>query len=383
MTRRRNLFSPLRAVILLLVLTGVGLLAACSNDNGPATNTTSTSPTAASASAATAAAPTAGAAPIFNVTGIANLADVVDRVMPSVVEIDTTGPQSGVGTGIVLDRQGHVLTNYHVIEGALGITVRLNDGTAGAAVVVGTDPGSDLAIVRASIQPQRLTPAVFGNSEIVRAGDSVFAIGNPFGQNFTVTAGIVSAIDRVTTSSFTNRPIRGVIQTDAALNPGNSGGPLFNAAGEVIGINTSIENPGGRFSAGVGFATPSNNAQRFLPGMLNGETVQHPMLGIRGATLDEVNSRDYGLTIARGVYVVGVEPGSAADGAGVRAAAPGGAGGDVIIEVDGRTVTSFDDLALAIDLHEVGETISLTVYRAGQTLTLTATLGTWTSGTSQ
>ncbi|MDA0365002.1 MAG: trypsin-like peptidase domain-containing protein [Chloroflexi bacterium] len=383
MTRRRHLFHPLFAVILALSLISVGLLAACSNDRGPAATATSPLAPAASASATTGAAPTAGAAQIFNVTGIANLADVVDRVMPSVVEIDTTGPQSGVGTGIVLDRQGHVLTNYHVVEGALEITVRLNDGTAGTAAVVGTDPGSDLAIVRASIQPQRLTPAEFGNSDIVRAGDSVFAIGNPFGQNFTVTAGIVSAINRVTTSSFTNRPIRGVIQTDAALNPGNSGGPLFNAAGEVIGINTSIENPGGRFSAGVGFATPSNNAQRFLPGMLNGETVQHPMLGIRGSTLDEVNSRDYGLTIVRGVYVVGVEPGSSADGAGVRAAAASGAGGDVITEVDGRTVTSFDDLALAIDMHEVGETISLTVVRAGQTLSVTATLGAWTSGLSQ
>lgn len=381
MARKRPFLNPLFAVMLAISLLAVGLLAACSNGSAPAARATSTLPP--TANATTAAAPTAGSAPIVNITGIANLADVVDRVMPSVVEIDTTGPQSGVGTGIVLDTQGHVLTNYHVVEGALGITVRLNDGTAGVAEVVGTDPGSDLAIVRASIQPQLLSPAAFGNSDVVRAGDSVFAIGNPFGQNFTVTAGIVSAINRVTTSSFTNRPIRGVIQTDAALNPGNSGGPLFNAAGEVIGINTSIENPGGRFSAGVGFATPSNNAKRFMPGMLNGETVQHPMLGIRGATLDEVNSLDYGLTIVRGVYVMGVEPGSAAAGAGLRAASAGGVGGDVITEVDGRPVASFDDLALAVDTHDVGETVSLTVHRAGETLQLTATLGAWTSGTSQ
>ena len=390
MSRKRPLTNPLFAMLIAVAILTSGLVAACSGGgNDAATDTQSPTASTAAAPATTALAPTATApaltapAPIVNVTAIANLADVVARVMPSVVEIETSGAQSGVGTGIVLDREGHVLTNYHVIEGAAGIVVRLRDGTAGVAEVVGTDPGSDLAIVRASIQPQRLSPATFADSDVVRAGDAVFAIGNPFGQNFSVTSGIVSAIDRVTTSSFTGRPIRGVIQTDASLNPGNSGGPLFDAAGEVIGINTSIENPGGRFSAGVGFATPSNSAQRFIPAMLAGQNVEHPMLGIRGETLDEVNSQNYGLTVSRGVYVVGTERGSAAATAGLRAAATNGVGGDVITAVDGRPVISFDDLALAIDAHQVGETVTMTVSRAGQTMELTATLGAWTSGTSQ
>ena len=383
MSRKRPLTNPLFAMLIAVAILTSGLVAACSGGgNDAATDTQSPTASTAAAPATTALAPTAPA-PIVNVTAIANLADVVARVMPSVVEIETSGAQSGVGTGIVLDREGHVLTNYHVIEGAAGIVVRLRDGTAGVAEVVGTDPGSDLAIVRASIQPQRLSPATFADSDVVRAGDAVFAIGNPFGQNFSVTSGIVSAIDRVTTSSFTGRPIRGVIQTDASLNPGNSGGPLFDAAGEVIGINTSIENPGGRFSAGVGFATPSNSAQRFIPAMLAGQNVEHPMLGIRGETLDEVNSQNYGLTVSRGVYVVGTERGSAAATAGLRAAAANGVGGDVITAVDGRPVSSFDDLALAIDAHQVGETVTMTVSRAGQTMELTATLGAWTSGTSQ
>ena len=314
---------------------------------------------------------------------IANLPDVVARVSPSVVEIETTGQQGGVGSGIVIDRDGVILTNYHVIEGAQKIVVHLRDGTAGAADVVGTDPGSDLAVIRASIQPQRLVPITFGNSDNARVGDPVFAIGNPFGQTFSVTSGIVSAVQRVTTSSFTGRPIRGVLQTDAALNPGNSGGPLFNATGEVIGINTSIENPSGRFSAGIGFATPSNTAQRFLPDMLKGQSVQHPMLGVQGVALDEVSAGTYRLSVTRGVYITGVDANAAAGQAGVRPSARTGLGGDVVLAIDGTTVQSFDDLALAIDQRKVGDTITLRVLRGGQTLELKATLGAWTQTQTQ
>jgi len=310
------------------------------------------------------------------------LTDVIGSVMQSVVSIESGGTSGGVGTGMILDRQGNILTNFHVVEGASRVVVRLSDGTAGVAEIVGTDPGSDLAVIRASISPQRLIPIAFGNSDRVRVGEPVFAIGNPFGQTFSVTSGIVSAVQRVTTSSFTGRPIRGVIQTDAALNPGNSGGPLFNAAGEVIGINTSIENPSGRFSAGVGFATPSNNAKRFLPTMLAGQQVQHPMLGVQGVALDEVNAPTFRLDVNRGVYITRVERGAAAERAGLQAANRG-IGGDVVVEIDGRPVRRFEDLALAVDARNVGDAITLKVMRAGQTLELQATLGPWTSTSAQ
>jgi S1-C subfamily serine protease len=312
---------------------------------------------------------------------IADLADVVARVSHSVVLIEAgngTAVNPGVGTGIVLDQQGHVLTNYHVVEGARRLVVRLRDGTAARADVVGIDPGSDLAVVRAAIQPQRLQPATLGDSDAIRPGEPVFAIGNPFRQAFTVTSGIVSAVDRVTISSFTGRSIVGVLQTDAALNPGNSGGPLFNAAGEVIGINTSIQNPNGLSSAGVGFAIPSNTAQRYLPRLLAGEQVQHAQLGVRGRTLDELMAVELGLTVSRGVYVEEVTARSAAARAGVRAARlADGTGGDVVVAIDGRDLARFEDLVLAIDERNVGDEVVLTVLRGSERIEIKAVLQAW------
>lgn len=319
---------------------------------------------------------------------IGGLPDIVERVSPSVVAIRTIanarlGTESGLGSGVVIDREGHILTNYHVVHGATDISVKLTDGTTVSAELVGSDPGNDLAVIRAAASPQALSPARFADSDAVRAGEPVFAIGNPFSLEFTVTAGIVSGIDRESQGGVSNRPVRGVIQTDAAVNPGNSGGPLFNAAGEVIGINTAVENPTGqRVFVGVGFAVSSNTALRFIPAMIDGQTVQHPQLGIVGSALDPVLAIDARVEVESGVYIISVAPGSAADRAGLRAAdiADGGqlpAGGDVIVAIDGQPVASVLELARIIDSHEVGDEVTLSVHRDGEPLELTARLREW------
>lgn len=316
------------------------------------------------------------------------LADVVERVRPSVVRIESsavaaTGTAGSSGTGMVLDREGRIMTNYHVIEGQRDLKVTLADGTAAKATVLGSDPGSDLAVLKIDVASNLLTPVTFGDSDSVRVGDSVFAIGNPFGQNFSVSAGIISATGRVSTSSFTGRAIRDVLQTDTALNPGNSGGPLFNLKGEVVGVSSSIENPNGRFFVGLGYAIPSNTAQRFLPAMVKGQDVRHPLLGISVVQLDELVAAELGLRVTRGVYVTAVTPGGAAARAGIQAAARGatarmaGPGGDVITAVGGLPVRSFEELARAIDRHEVGETVQVELIRNGQPMTVSAALQEW------
>ena len=322
------------------------------------------------------------------------LPDLVEEVRRSVVEIradrlDRRGRPAGrssLGTGFVIDLEGHVLTNFHVIEGANAFQIELWDGTKAVANVIGTDPANDLAVLRISVQPQRLHPVSFADSDLARVGEPVFAIGNPFGQQFSVTTGIISGVGRTSESSFTNRQIRDVLQTDAALNPGNSGGPLFNAAGEVLGINTSITTPdigsNEPFFVGLGFAVPSNTALRFLPDMIAGKTVQHAQLGVAGVELDELTALDAGVDIRQGIYVTAVGGGTAAGNAGLRAARfnDGGeldAGGDVILAIDGVPTNDFDTLARIIDGHEVGDEVTLTVYRSGNTIEIEVTLQEW------
>jgi S1-C subfamily serine protease len=315
------------------------------------------------------------------IAAIENLPELVDRVRPSVVRIGaTTGlglGSQGVGTGVMIDREGNILTNYHVIEGAQSLTVDLTDGTQLRGQVVGTDPGNDLAVIRAAIPTDKIQPATFGDSESVRVGEPVFAIGNPFGLVFTVTSGIISGRERER-SALDGRPIRNVLQTDAAVNPGNSGGPLFNARGEVVGINSSIENPTGqRVFVGIGFAVPSNTATRFIPQLVRGETPKHAQLGISGVTLDASNADDVGVSINQGVYISGVAPGSPAAQAGLRGAQRGG---DAITAIDGRLVRSIGELAGIIDSHAVGETVTLTVRRGTEDLQLRAVLREWQTG---
>ncbi|MEE8337887.1 MAG: trypsin-like peptidase domain-containing protein [Dehalococcoidia bacterium] len=331
--------------------------------------------------------------------GVPSLADIVADVRRSVVAItvattETSQTRFGSrefrseaeGTGIIVDTDGHILTNYHVIEGAEEVAVTLWDGTAVRAQILGTDPANDLAVLRASIQPQRLVPARFGDSDLVRPGEDVFAIGNPFSFDFTVTRGIVSGIDRESSLNSSGRSIRGVIQIDAAVNPGNSGGPLFNSSGEVIGINTAIHNPTQqRVFVGVGLAIPINTALRFLPDLIARREITHPQLGISGLTLSALNAADAGVEIERGVYITLVVDGAAADIAGLRAAnrSDGGfvpAGGDVITAIDGVELGSIQELARIIDLHDVGDEITLSILRNGDRLEIVAKLLEWASG---
>ena len=315
----------------------------------------------------------------------AGIADTVDRARKSTVLIEGG---SAAGSGIIIDKEGRIVTNYHVIEGQKTLKVVLADGTAARATVVGSDPSSDLAVLQSELPRDSFVPATLGDSGIMRAGDPVFAIGAPFNQPFTVTSGIVSATERSTQSSFTGRSIRDMIQTDAAVNPGNSGGPLFNVNGEVVGINTSIENPNGRFFVGLGFAIPSNTVLRLLPNMISGKTVSHAQLGVSVLALDEVIANDIGgLNVSRGLYVTSVQPSSAAARAGIVAAPAAAAnaaarttpakGGDVIVSINGKDTKSFVDLARIIDGTEVGSSISITVVRNGQRMNLSASLQEW------
>ena len=318
-------------------------------------------------------------------TAITDLPDMVERVLPSVVQIRARGQLSGgIGSGVVVDQSGHIVTNDHVVRGAVTIVVELYDGTVVAAELLGSDASNDLAVLRARIPAGASVPAVFGDSDAVRVGESVFAIGNPFDLDFAVTSGIVSGIDREAHQHLGGRPVRGVIQTDAAVNPGNSGGPLFNAAGEVIGITTAVENPVGQsFFIGIGYAVPSNTVLRYIPEMIAGADITHAQLGMAGITLNTLSATDAGVDAVRGVYVTNVVPGSAADRAGLVAASqPDGAGdlaqgGDVITGFEGVEILTMGQLSRLIDDQNVGDDVTLTVVRDGQVIELTATLRMW------
>jgi S1-C subfamily serine protease len=330
-------------------------------------------------------------------SGCLSAAEVYDRLRPAVVEITSTvsarspfGPSAeGVGSGIIIDEQGHILTNYHVIADADSLEVKFADGTAVSAQVVGRDPGNDLAVIRADVSNEKLTAAPLGDSDAVQVGDPVLAIGNPFNLEGTLTEGIISALDRTYASENGTRPIRNMIQTDAPVNPGNSGGPLLNCQGEVIGINTLLENPtGDRVNVGVAFAVPINTAEQFLPDMLAAETVSHPWLGIAGQEVTPALAQDLDLPLDAGVYVTLVAAGSPAERAGLQGAFRSEAeaaqssslpsGGDVIVAADGQTVASVEDLADYLSTQKrPGDTVELKVLRDGQELSLEAALAEW------
>ncbi len=359
--------------------------AAAAPSSTPAPTATATAattePTATAQAAATVEAAATSEPATEQTAALPDLPDLVERVMPSIVQIRVD--RTGTGSGIVIDRNGHILTNRHVVVGATRLVVELRDGTTATADVIGMDPGNDLAVIRASLPADSLTPAVFGDSGAVRVGEPVFAIGNPFGLGFTVTSGIISGLGRESDGEPGGHSIRGVLQTDAAVNPGNSGGPLFNASGEVVGINTALENPyGQRVFVGVGYAVPSNTAQRFIPRMIAGEEIEHPQLGIAGIALNALTAEDAGVEVERGVYITHVVPNSAADRAGLTAASdPDGSGldrgGDVITAIGGVEVQDVQELARIIDSHEVGDQVTLTVVRDGESIVVEAVLRAW------
>ena len=324
-------------------------------------------------------------------------ADIYDSLRPAVVEITSVsggqspfGPRSGgSGSGIVIDSDGSILTNNHVVAGADSLEVRFADGSVAPATVVGRDPGNDLALVRAELDGQEPAAAPLGDSDAVRIGDPILALGNPFNLEGTLTQGIVSALDRTFSSGGNTRPIRDMIQIDAAVNPGNSGGPLINCQGEVIGVNTLLENPtGDNVNVGVAFAVPINAAKRSLDDMRAGSTVSHSWLGIAGQEITPALADDLGLSVEAGVYVTLVASGSPAQEAGLRGAfdseteanssASVPRGGDVIVAVDGQDVASVEALAAYLDGEKKpGDTVTLQVVREGRELSVEATLAEW------
>jgi S1-C subfamily serine protease len=301
---------------------------------------------------------------------------------PAVVNITTTAmaydfflnpvPKEGTGSGAIIDRSGHILTNFHVIEGARRLEVTLADGSKWPARPVGADPSNDLAVIKTDAPAEKLTVIPLGDSSKLIVGQKVLVIGNPFGLDRTLTVGIVSSLGR-SIRAENGRLIRGIIQTDAAINPGNSGGPLLNSNGEIVGVSTAIFSPSGG-SVGVGFAVAINTAKRIIPDLINRGYVARPYLGIAGHEVFPALAQALRLPVKEGIMVVEVTPGSPAQRAGIRGAERAvqvgnmivRVGGDIITEVDQAKVRTFEELSDFIDTKRPGDTVTLTFHRQGK-----------------
>ncbi len=287
-------------------------------------------------------------------------------------------PQEGQGSGFVIDKEGHILTNYHVIADAREIWVTLHDRKKFKATIVGTDKSHDLAIVQ--IKAPNLQPMTLGDSTNLQVGQKVYAIGNPFGLNGTLTRGIVSSIRQVQEPD--GLVIDEAIQTDAAINPGNSGGPLLNWHGEVIGINTMIASSVGQ-SAGIGFAIPINTAKAVVNDLVTLGRVRRPALGVRTIPIDPEIAEELGLAADYGLLIVQAVPGGSADRAGLRGGTeraylgntPIMIGGDLIVAIGGEKIESQQALAQIMNRHRAGDTIKVTIYRGKKKLEVAVELG--------
>lgn len=331
----------------------------------------------------------AEAAPAYDAEEQNNIA-IYKRVLPSVVNITSTTlvfnffygtvPQQGQGSGFILDKGGHVLTNYHVVEGAnRGIEVMLSNKHRYKATVVGTDKPHDLALLQ--IDAPNLQAVTLADSSELNVGQKVYAIGNPFGLSGTMTRGIISSIRSIRGSE--GAPIEDAIQTDAAINPGNSGGPLLNSKGEVIGINTMIASNGAEQSSGIGFAIPINTAKAVLADLTRFGRVKRPSLGIVSFAIGPDLAEQMGLAADYGVLIQKVIPGGAAERAGLKGGTqqayvgntPVMLGGDLIIAIDGQQVADPQDINSLMDKHQAGDTISITFMRGRHEMTLRLILG--------
>ncbi|MDX1414753.1 MAG: trypsin-like peptidase domain-containing protein [Candidatus Promineifilaceae bacterium] len=304
--------------------------------------------------------------------------NLFESVSPSVVHV---GVDNGQGSGFVFDERGFIVTNNHVVAGARNIVVSFQDGTDLDATVFGTDPGSDLAVLKVEAAPGYLKALTLADSDNLRVGQIVLAIGSPFGLANTLTTGIISGLDRLfpgaQAPSGGSYNIPDIIQTDAAINPGNSGGPLLDTRGNVIGVNTAIESPV-RGSSGVGFAVPSNVVAVVVPQLIDGGTVSHPWLGVSGTELNASLAESLDLDRdQRGIVLAEVIEGGPAEAAGIRAGSPGtGLGGDVIIGINDQEVREFDDLlGYIVGKTHVGDTVNLLILRDGQELSVPVILG--------
>jgi putative serine protease PepD len=360
MLRKRTTTVVAAGALAVGVATGAGGYAALSGSPAStpaaATSSPTTSPAASSSTSLT-------------------VGQIYQRARQGVVEITVTSQTSGgssspfpfgdqqpktqqaQGSGFVYDDAGHIVTNYHVVEGATSVKVTFADGSTYSAKVVGSDPSTDLAVIDVDAPSSKLVPLSVADSDGVAVGDGVVAIGSPFGLAETVTSGIVSQLDR-TIDSTNGYSIPGAIQTDAAINHGNSGGPLLDLQGRVIGVNSQIESDSGG-SDGVGFAIPSNTVRSVADQIISGQQVKHAYLGV---SLQNA-STGHGAELAR------VTSGSPADDAGLQS-------GDVVTHFDGTAITNADELSSAVAAKQPGDKVTVTYRRGGQTKTVTVTLGT-------
>ena len=308
--------------------------------------------------------------------------EVYKKGMPAVVNITSTAvafdffygpvPQEGQGSGFIIDKDGHILTNYHVIANAREVEVTLHNKKKYKATVIGRDRAHDLAVIQ--IKAPNLTSATLGDSKALVVGQNVYAIGNPFGLSGTMTRGIISSLRPIRTPQ--GAEIDEAIQTDAAINPGNSGGPLLNSRAEVIGINSMIATGGSNQSAGIGFAIPINTAKAVISDLITVGRVRRPSLGVRPLPIGPELAQEMGLAADYGVLIVEATPGGAAERAGLRGgnqrayigSVPVMLGGDLIVSIDGEQISDEQDLANAMDRHKAGDTAVVTIYRGQRKL---------------
>ena len=314
------------------------------------------------------------------VTDEQNSIEVYRTIAPGVAFINTTsirqdwwgGTQEGKGngSGSVIDTEGHILTNYHVIEGAQKLSVNFGGDKVYPATLVGGDADTDLAVIKIDPPATGLTVIPLGNSDSLVVGQKVLAIGNPFGLDRTLTTGVISGLQRPIRAR-NNRPIDAAIQTDASINPGNSGGPLLDKFGRMIGINSQILAPAGG-SVGVGFAVPVNTAKRVIPQLIQFGEVRRPKLGGELRSVKDVQARfpSVRLPVSQGLLVLRVIPGGAAERAGLQAITEDGTIGDIIISGDGQELNDMDDLYRMLDKAQIGQTVQLQVNRGGRTITV-------------
>ena len=314
---------------------------------------------------------------------------IYEQVSPAVVEVKSEfgsrfgSEQSGTGSGFLVDADGHIVTNNHVVEGASNVKVTFTNGTTADAIIVGRNPANDLALLKVDASfVDGIEPVRIGDSSALKPGQLAVAIGNPFGLEGSITVGVISQLQRELPSSL-GRPISNVIQTDALINPGNSGGPLLDSSGAVVGINTAIQvSPTNGASGGIGFAVPVNALVDVLPRLKEQAIVRPPWLGVRAADVDAQLVERLGLPVDSGVFVTGVMPDSPAEEAGLVESELGArgrvtAGGDIITAVDGVAVDTTSELITELNSRQPGDQVTLTIVRDSETIEVVVTLGEW------
>ena len=323
--------------------------------------------------------------------------EVFDRASPAVVEITVARPTRSLpllqtsGSGFLVDTDGHIVTNHHVVAGSDRITVEFHDGRTLDATLLGSSPADDLAVLRVDPdQVNDIDPLDLADSDELRPGQMAIAIGSPFRKQNSISVGVVSGVGRSETrpragspepSSILQRPVADLVQTTAALNPGSSGGPLLDSGGDVIGVNSAVRIESG-VQVGIGFAVPSNNVMELLPGMIAGEQVRRPWLGIRGSALNNTSAAELGLSVESGVYITDVIPDSPAAEAKLRGDSrpsfirPAG-DGDVILALDEEEVSSVTDIVSLLNTRQPGDRIALTILRDDQQVRVTVILADW------